>query len=238
MDAALTSAFEATWPAAEYRDAGGLRVGRGLGAGGRVSSAHPVGPWSQADIDEAVEIHREWGQTPMFRTLDSDAPLIDALTAQGFLRSNPTAIMTIPVAGLTDTPLPPVTAFAIWPPLSIQREIWVAGNINPARQAVMDRVAQPRTSLLGRIEDRPAGAGFVAIHQGVAMVHAVEVLQAFRRKGMAGWIMRQAAFWAAENGADRIALAVSRANTGARATYDRLGFAEVAGYAYYERPIA
>ncbi len=67
------------------------------------------------------------------------------------------------------------------------------------------------------------------------MVHAVEVLPQFRRRGLAGWMMRQVGLWAAEQGASRIGLAVSRANTGARATYDRLGFAELAGYAYYAR---
>ncbi|RJK98847.1 GNAT family N-acetyltransferase, partial [Paracoccus siganidrum] len=31
IDAALREAFQATWPAAEYADAGGFRVGCGLG---------------------------------------------------------------------------------------------------------------------------------------------------------------------------------------------------------------
>lgn len=235
MDAALRSAFEATWPAAEYADAGGFRVGRGYGAGGRVSSARAVGAWSPDDIARAEAIHRAWDQQPMFRALDSDADLIAALTQAGYRRETPTAIMAAPVAGLTDRAIPPVTTFAVWPPLAIQRDLWRAGSINDARQAVMMQAAAPKAAILGRIDDRAAGAAFVAISDGVAMVHAVEVLPAFRRRGLAGWMMRQAALWAADHGALRIALAVSRANTGARATYDGMGFAEVAGYSYFAR---
>lgn len=236
MDAALAQAFEATWPAAEYADAGGFRVGRGLGAGGRVSSARALAGWKDGDIPAAVRKHQEWGQRPLFRALDDDDELVAALEAQGFRRENPTAIMEIETARLTDRDLPPVTAFAVWPPMAIQRDIWAAGNIGPARQAVMERVEMPVTSILGRIEDRAAGAAFAAIHQGIAMVHCVEVLPGWQRKGLAGWMMRQAAFWAAENRAERIGLAVSRANGGAMALYRRLGFREVAGYSYYARP--
>lgn len=236
MDAALAQAFEATWPAVEYADAGGFRVGKGLGAGGRVSSARALTGWKDSDIPEAVKVHEGWGQRPLFRALDEDVELVAALEAQGFRRENPTAIMEIETAALTDRDLPRVTAFAVWPPMAIQREIWGAGNIGPARQAVMERVEAPVTSILGRIADRAAGAAFAAIHQGVAMVHCVEILTGLRRKGLAGWMMRQAAFWAADNGAERIGLAVSRDNEGAMALYRHLGFREMAGYSYYARP--
>lgn len=234
MDSGLAKAFEATWPAAEYADAGGFRVGRGLGAGGRVSSAHVIGAWSGADIDAAIAIHRMWDQSPIFRALDEDAALIAALEARDFKRVNPTAIMQIEADRLTDREIPSVTSFTIWPPLAIQRDIWAAGNIGTARQAVIDRVPQPKAAILGRIEDRAAGAGFAAIHGDVAMIHAIEILPPWRRKGLAGWMIRRAALWAVENGATRLGLAVSRANTGAISTYRSLGFTEAAGYAYYQ----
>ena len=49
-DPAIAEAFEATWPAAEYADAGGFRIGRATGAGRRVNSACTVQSWSPADI--------------------------------------------------------------------------------------------------------------------------------------------------------------------------------------------
>lgn len=236
MDVALAEAFEATWPAAEYADSGGFRVGHGAGAGGRVSSARAAGVWRPEDIPAAIAQHEEWQQRPLFRVLDDDAALIEALAGHGFRRENPTLIMELETQALTDREIPRVTAFPIWPPLAIQREIWASGNIGPARQQVMTRVPAPLTSILGRIEDRAAGAAFVAAHSGVAMVHCVEVLPALRRKGLAGWMIRSAAIWAAEQGAERIGLAVSRANGGAVALYREMGFREVAGYSYYARP--
>lgn len=236
MDAALAEAFEATWPAADYADAGGFRVGRGQGAGGRVSSARVVGPWTDADIAAAAAIHAMWDQSPVFRVLDDDTRLISALEAHGYRRETPTVVLEVPLAALTDRAIPPVTAFSVWPPLAIQRDIWTASGIGAARQQVMARAAAPKTAILGRIEDRAAGAGFVAIHAGVAMVHAIEILPDWRRKGLAGWMMRNAAFWAQENGADRLALAVTRANEPAIGLYRGLGFIEAGGYAYYARP--
>ncbi|MBC9246511.1 GNAT family N-acetyltransferase [Paracoccus sp. 11-3] len=235
MDAALAEAFEATWPAAEYADAGGFRVGRGLGAGGRVSSGRVIGPWTAEDIAGVEDISHGWGQPAMFRVLDDDARLAAALQQAGYRAETPTMIMSAALDGLTDLPIPPVTTFSVWPPLAIQREIWSAGNIDPARQAVLDRVAVPKTSILGRTDDRAAGAGFVAMANQVAMVHAVEVRAEWRRRGLAGWMMREAAFWARDNGATRMGLAVTRGNTGAIAAYHDLGFQEVAGYRYYTR---
>ena len=45
---------------------------------------------------------------------------------------------------------------------AIMEEVWSAGSIGPARWAIMDRVQIPYRFLLGRTEDRPCGAAFVA----------------------------------------------------------------------------
>lgn len=234
MDSAFAEAFESTWPAAEYADVGGFRAGRGLGAGGRVSSARVIGPWATDDIRRVEEINKGWDQPSMFRVLNDDTRLATALQQMGYRSEKPTVIMSAPLDRLTDQDIPPITAFAVWPPLAIQREIWAAGNIGPARQAVMDHVALPKTSVLGRTDDRAAGAGFVAIDNQVAMIHAVEVLAEWRRRGLAGWMVREAAFWARDNGATRMGLAVTRGNAGAIAAYQGLGFQEIAGYSYYQ----
>ena len=158
--------------------------------------------------------------------------ILDALAARGYRPHTPTAIMVCGCAALAGQ-LPGMTAFATWPPLAIQRDLWAAGGIGAARQAVMERVALPRAALLGRLHDRAAGAAFVAADGPVAMIHAIEVAPAFRRQGMAGWLLGAAADWALSVGADRLALAVGRANTAARAAYDKLGFAEVGAYDYW-----
>ncbi|MFT4013376.1 MAG: GNAT family N-acetyltransferase [Paracoccus sp. (in: a-proteobacteria)] len=234
-DPDLFRAFETSWPAAESFEAGGFRSGRGLGAGGRVSSSLALGPdWSEAGIAEAEAAHRRWDQRPMFRVWDQDARLGAALAARGYAPTNPTSVMAIDCARLSEA-VPRMGTFRIWPPLAIQTDLWAAGNIGPARQAVMPRVALAKTSILARIEDRAAGSAFVALDGPVAMIHAIEVAPEFRRRGLAGWMLRSAAQWGAEQGASRLGLAVSRANTGARALYDRMGFAEMGSYAYWVR---
>lgn len=234
-DAAVMAAFEATWPAAEYAEAGGFRVGRGMGGGGRVGSARAVADWSEGDIDATAAVQTRWGEPASIAVADGDTALADALVARGWDIAGPTAILAAPVAALTDRPIPPVTTFAIWPPLAIQAELWDAMSIGPARRAVMARAAGPKVSLLGRMRDRAAGTGFVAVSGDVAMVHALAILPEFRRAGLAGWMMRRAAVWGAEHGASRLALAVTRGNDAAMGLYRNLGFADLGGYRYATR---
>lgn len=235
-DPDLARVFETSWPAAETRDSGAFRSGRGLGAGGRVSSTLALRPdWDAADIAAVEAVHRDWSQRPMFRVPEQDARLQEALATRGYAPETPTAIMQADCAVLLAEPVPDMTAFTIWPPLAIQSDLWAAGNINPARQAVMPRVLPPHSSVLGRLDDRAAGAAFVVADGPVAMIHAIEVAPQFRRRGLAGWMIRAAAGWAAQQGATRLGLAVSRANAGARAAYDALGFHEVGSYAYWAR---
>lgn len=234
--AALLAAAEATWPPAELARDGGFETGRGFGAGGRVSASRAVAPdWAEADLEAAVARHRGWGQPPLVRALDDDARLNATLAASGWQRFKPTAFLTAPVARLTERPVQRMAAFALWPPLAIQREVWEAGGIGPERQAVMERAAGPKTALLGRIRDRVAGCAFVAVHGPVAFLHAVQVEPALRRHGVGAALVRKAAEWAHGAGAEVLALAVARENAGALALYDALGFEEAAGYAYWRR---
>ena len=79
-------------------------------------------------------------------------------------------------------------------------------------------------------------SAFVAAAGGVAMVHAVEVAASARRRGIGARLMATAARWAAEAGAERLALAVTRENVAARALYDALGMTQVASYHYRVAP--
>lgn len=235
-DRDIARAFEATWPPVEQVDIGAFRVGRGMGGGGRVSSARALSPdWAAADFAQVERVQQGWNEPAMFRVADDDRALQAALAARGYAMQIPTAIMAADCAALMHPPLPPLSGFAIWPPLAIQRAIWAEGNIAATRQAVMDRVAAPKTALLGRHNDRAAGAAFVAVEGSVAMIHGIEVVPGLRRQGVAGRLLQNAAAWAADQGALRLGLAVSRANVAARALYERAGFVELGGYGYWTR---
>lgn len=223
---------EATWPEAARRDLGTITLREGQGGGSRVSAATVNGVATEEQIAAAEDAMRAMGQDCLFMVRDGEVALDAQLAARGYVVKDPVNLWLCPVAQLTDTPMPRVTTFCVWEPLAIQREIWAEGGIGPERLAVMARVQGPKTALLARNRDKPAGAGFVAIHDGVAMVHALEILPHQRRAGMGAWMMRQAAFWAQDHGAQELAVLCTKRNDGANGLYASLGMEPAGEYHY------
>ena len=205
----------------------------GHGGGKRVSAANAAGPVQDSDIDNAEAAMRGIGQTPLFMIRDGEAGLDALLEARGYILVDPVVMMARDIEGLTDIPIPRVTAFTIWEPLAIMEEIWAKGGIGAARLAVMAR-AQVKTSIFARWNDKPAGVAFAAVHDGICMVHAVEVMPHQRQQGVASWIMRAAAHWAKAQGAEQISVLCTRANEGAGRLYSSLGF-DVVGHYHYRQ---
>lgn len=231
----LFPAVDRTWPPARFVDAGAFLLREGRGGGKRVSAATAVGYAGETDITQAEVDMEALGQTPLFMIRAQDDDLDRALAARGYEVIDPVDILTCTMAGLTDQPIPPLTAFVIWEPLAVMEHIWAQGGIGPARIDVMHR-ASVKTAILARHGQRPAGTAFVAAHDGLAVVHAVEVLPDHRRAGLAGWMMRQAAFWAQDQGASTMVVLCTKANTAASALYSGLGFEPVAQYHYRQYP--
>ena len=227
----LLTALEATWPPAAQVSCAGWLLRDGAGGGKRVSAASPLSP--DADITQAESAMYARRQRPLFRLTEGDTALDTALAARGYTVLDPTLIYLVPVADLARKP-GPLCLFPLWPPLAIMRDIWAAGGIGPGRLAVMKRASGPKTGLVARIDDRAAGVGFCALAGDIAMLHAVEVLPAHRRRGVGALILRGAAHWAGQAGAQWMALAVTQANTGACALYDGCGMTIAARYHYRE----
>lgn len=197
-----------------------------------MSAASALGPVTEADIDAAEVAMRAMGQKRIFCLRPGDEALDAQLAARGYEVLDPVNIYMCPVDHLTDLPIPRVTVFTTWEPLAIMREIWAQGGVGPARVAVMERATGPKIGLLLRNNDQPAGAGFVAIQDGVAMVHALEILPDHRRQGLGNWAMRAAAFWARDNGAQTLSVICTKANDGANGLYHALGMEIVGEYHY------
>ncbi|MFT3690459.1 GNAT family N-acetyltransferase [Paenirhodobacter sp.] len=227
----LFDVLDATWPAAASHMAGGFRIREGRGGGSRVSSASLEVPFAEADIDSAAAAHRALGQPPKFIVRPGEEALDAALAVRGYEPFDPVTIYTAPLAALADN-VPPVTAFAHWPPLAITREVWDSCGIGPSRQAVAERAPAPKVAILGRRQDRAAGAAFIAIHGGTAMLHGLVVLPAFQRMGLAAAIMAEATRWAKAEGAETLALVVTRANGPANALYTGMGMQPTSHYHY------
>ncbi|WP_299151717.1 GNAT family N-acetyltransferase [uncultured Tateyamaria sp.] len=228
-------AIEGTWPPARTKAVGPWLIRDGRGGGKRVSAAIATCAITDGDVPEAEAAMRGLGQVPLFMIRCDDIALDAMLARRGYTMVDPTNGYCIAPGQLTDIPIPRVTTFAIWEPLAIMGEIWAKGGIRPARLDVMAR-AKIKTGILARWNEKPAGAAFVALHDGIAMVHAVEVLPHQRRQGVAQWIMRQAAFWAQDQGAATLAVLTTASNDAANGLYQRLGFQPLPGYHYRTAP--
>lgn len=223
---------EVTWPAFAYAQLGPWTVRDGRGGGKRVSAATADGAWTADDIAEAETAMRDLNHDPLFMLRDGEHDLDDALAVRGYRLIDPVWIYTISLAELETTALPHATAIPAWPPLAIQKEIWASGGIGPARWAVMDRVTTAKTAILARASDQPAGTAFVAVRAACAMIHAIEVLPAFRRQGAGRRMLHAAARWAKAQDCTELSLLVTKANAPANALYTSMGFRPVGSYHY------
>jgi GNAT superfamily N-acetyltransferase len=231
-DAQLYDVIDGTWPAAATRALGPWLIREGLGGGQRVSATIATGPVTADDLPQAEAAMQALNQPRLFQVRQGDEDLDKLLDAQGYQIVDPVNLWVAPADDLaTDFP-PPVTAFHVWEPLAIQIDMWAEGDIGPGRIAVMNRAPHPKAALLGRLNDSPAGTAFVGIHDGVAMLHAIYVLPHQRKQGMARWVMRLAAFWARDNGADYVSVVCTQDNTAANGLYSDLGMTLVGQYHY------
>ncbi|MCF8509836.1 MAG: GNAT family N-acetyltransferase [Rhodobacteraceae bacterium] len=233
--ALVTEVMEATWPPAAHQACGPFTLRIGQGGGKRVSAATADGRWGAEDLSHAEAEMQASGQSPLFLIREDDADLDAALAQRGYRQVDPVVIYAAPIKTLMGDGPSYMTTFPHWPPMQIARQLWADGGIGPARLAVMERVNGPKCAVLGRTDDRAAGVAFVACHGRHAMLHALEVAPALRRRGSAQNILKAAAVWAQDAGADTLSLAVTTANTPAGKLYQGLGMVEAGRYHYRQK---
>ncbi|MCU0900037.1 MAG: GNAT family N-acetyltransferase [Cypionkella sp.] len=231
----LAAAMEQSWPPARRLQSGPWTIRDGQGGGKRVSAASAGPDWADEAIPDAEAAMQALGQRPLFVIRAGDDLLDQALQSRGYRVVDPVVAYAAPCAQLADPPPSAMAAFAHWPPLAICAELWAEGGIGPERLAVMDRVSGAKCAVLARNNDRPTGVAFVATAGGIAMLHALEVRPSARRQGSAHNILRAAAVWAQQNGADTLCLVVTVANLPARNLYASLNMQVVGHYHYRQR---
>lgn len=228
----IYDAIDHTWPAAEYLTTEKWTFRRGAGGGSRVSAATANGDVSDDDIVEAEAQMMRWSQSGLFMIRDGETDLDQQLERLGYVIKDPVTLYAAPLEELTQQRPPPVSSFVSWPPLASQKEIWADGGIGPERLAIMGRAEGPKTTLLGRAKDTPAGTVYVGISGAQAMIHALEVHVDMRRSGMGRILTTAAAVWAKGQGASYLSLATTDANVAANRLYSSLGMQVVGQYHY------
>ncbi len=228
----LYDVMEHTWPAFAKEDTGIWMIRDGRGGGQRVSAATAGAGMTIDAIPDAESRMHALGQVPLFMLRQGEEALDQALNERGYEIVDPVNIYVCPVDMLTEIEPPRTTSFNIWEPMAIQIHIWQQGGIGPGRLAVMERVRGPKTALFGREDGRPAATGFAAIHNGVAMMHALEVLARHRRCGMGRYLMAESAHWAKTQGATHMSVICTQANEAACGLYASLGMSLMGQYHY------
>ncbi len=228
----LYGAIDGTWPCARAILAGPWLLREGGGGGQRVSCATAEGDWTPGDLAAAETTMGMLGQRALFMVRAGETALDAALQGAGYDLVDPVNLWIAPSASQTRHDMPRVTTFAVWPPLAIMHEIWAEAGIGPARLRIMERADGPKTGILGRLSDKPAGTAFCAIHDDIAMVHALEIRPDHRGRGLGKWMMRRAAEWAQTHGAGWMAVLCLADNAHANGLYASLGYECVGQYHY------
>lgn len=231
-------ALDATWAPDSYIAHGPFTLRVGLGGGKRVSAAslQDVQALDEKAVEGAEEAMNGLGQTPIFMIRAEDGTLDALLEARGYQLVDQVNIFAASVGPLAARAEGYLTTIAVDTPLAVQREIWAEDGIGPARLAVMDRSAAPKSFLMGRIQDRASATAFVSCDNDIAMLHSLTVAPAFRRQGMGAQLTFGAAKWAARNGASTLALAAVRDNVPATRLYESLSMTPIASYHYRVKP--
>ncbi|MGR3634699.1 MAG: GNAT family N-acetyltransferase [Shimia sp.] len=232
----LYDVTEANWPPAERFDVGPFTIRDGQGGGKRVEAATVNGDFDGAELDAAEAAMAALGQGKLFMIRDGDGALDAALAERGYGVIDPVNIYAAPAADIATERPPRTAAIPGWEPLKIMEEIWASGGIGPARINVMKRAKGPKTGFVSRWNDKPAGTSFLAIHEGIGMVHAVEILPFQRRQGVGRFLMRRAAFWVLDQGGHTLSVICTQANDGANGLYASLGMSVVGQYHYRQKP--
>ncbi|MEM1382507.1 MAG: GNAT family N-acetyltransferase [Pseudomonadota bacterium] len=233
--ARFAEASDATWRGERVETLGGWHIRFGPGAGNRACTA-----WARGDpgmslgaaIDAVEAAYRATGAAPRFQLWPQDGALDTALEVRGYRGYGRSLVLARPANG--DWPAMPegTMLVTVRAPLAMLSEIWEEDGINPPRRAVIDRAAEPKACLLGRVGQRSAGAVAVLSHGDIAVVNALLVRRQHRRKGLGLALMLGAAQFAAGIGARYLAHSVSEDNDPAIALYRGLGFQEIGAYHY------
>ncbi|KJZ19135.1 GNAT family N-acetyltransferase [Loktanella sp. S4079] len=227
----LYAVIDGTWPPAVKQALGPWTVRLDESNSSRVNAATAELDFADADIAIAHDAMIDGGQRPLFMIRETDQRLDQLLAEQGYIIKDPVNMYAAEVGKIAGN-LDPERTLEVWPPLAVQTEIWEAGGISAGRVAIMDRAREPKTTLLGRIGDTPAGCAYVAIAADCAMIHALEIGAAHRRQGLARDLTRAAAHWAQAAGAAYLTLVTTQENDAANALYASLGMTLVGQYHY------
>jgi N-acetylglutamate synthase len=213
------------------------------GTVGRARSAVPLQhvDADPGDIDRVVARYRRQGFQPAFRL--PDLPVLGAsyqrLEALGFVRQQPTLVMT----GTVDAMLSSPVAFGGCDLDPRPSEAWMAmylgAGLDPvdgaSRSRIMARAHDLRYASIGS-GGQMLACGAASLGYGWLGVHGMRTAATCRRQGLASRVLHGMAQLARQQGLQRVFLQVDQSSSGACALYAKFGLRSAWTYAYWRPP--
>jgi len=232
--------IDEAWPAPGRTEAAGWVYRYAAGVTKRANSVLPLGPRADlaAAVDEAERFYASLGLPVVFSMGAEAAEGLDAeLAARGYRVVDPTLIMTRPLSDEDASvepggvePAPTREWFDVW---------WrVDGRTGPDPGTARWNAARiltgvPALYASSPVPQRvPAAVGRGVIQREWLGIYCMAVLPEARRRGHARDVLRALLSAGRRQGAKRAYLAVTEANTAARALYESAGFTVSGRYHY------
>jgi ribosomal protein S18 acetylase RimI-like enzyme len=225
---AIWDALHASWPPALQEPCGAFVFQESIEGGNRVNAARAHSSATSQDVDKIEARFSKRGRASIFKIRPNDAELDTILLGRNYVLIDETVCFTCSIDTLKRNGS---TSFeAHWPPTMSQVNLWQTAGIDAGRLVIMERVRIPKAAI-----STEGSVAFVAVHNDVAALHALEVAPDFRRQGKGRALVLAAAHWARAHGADTLALLVTQKNTAAIALYSSLGMQQAQGYHYRKK---
>ena len=240
---ALELAADAAWPAPVRGKLGDWLLRSADGWTGRANSALPIGDPDrplEAAIDAIEAWYAERGQPALVNTpLPLAAPVGAALDDRGWTARPLTLLQTAPLLPLAGAGNPSGVSLAKAP-----GDDWLAiyearkQSLPPAALHVLTAPPDVRFASLYDGDTLVAAGRGAVVGEERRWLHlaSVEVLPAYRRRGLARQVTAALAAWAVEIGATHAFLQVEERNAAAVALYGTMGFATHHSYLTREQP--
>ncbi|GIF73675.1 N-acetyltransferase [Asanoa siamensis] len=242
---ALELAADAAWPAPIRAQLGDWLLRSADGWTGRANSALPIGDPDrplEAAIDAIEAWYAERGQPALVNTpLPLAAPVGAALDDRGWTARPLTLVQT--------APLPPLVIDGDVSGVSLAKapgDDWLSiyearkKSLPPAARQVLTAPPEVRFAHVYDGDTLIAAGRGAVVGEERRWLHlgSIEVLPAYRRRGLARQVTAALAGWAAELGATHAFLQVEERNTAAIALYGGLGFSTHHSYLTREQPLS
>ncbi|TCZ64063.1 GNAT family N-acetyltransferase [Roseicella aquatilis] len=243
---ALERACLTALPALRHAWDGSFVLKAFLGGTGRANACCSLDPAPDPDLPARIArieaSYRRLGLTARFRSTPLDPPgLGEALLARGYaVDKDDTLVHAGPVA-------PVARADAAVRDEAGPTEAWMAliataEYQTPARRAEKLRngelLAVPGAWLVLRQDGVDAACLFAVAYGPHCGIFDLATRPEFRRRGLGARLIRAAAHWARELGAETLYAQVAASNTASRGLQESLGLREAYRYRYYVKPAA